>query len=203
MEVVLLILASAGVICFLVNQSLKNKSQLAELNSLLNQTLIEHERELEDHKAAELELTLLKSKLEVIQSSTLTPDNSIPKHIHVEKIIAMSEDLKRVQAELNDMTCKFEESRGKQRSEQVRLGLIGEQFATLHENFKYNRKETKALLQPIDFVCFEEDEVIFVDVKTGNAQLSTKQRKIRDNIRNGRVRFEVFRINENGANWED
>lgn len=204
MEVVLIIVTLIGLaLClFHYNQSLKLKSELAISDKLLRETLIAHDRELSDHRESVQELAVVSAKLQTLKSSTLTPDNAVPKDMHVVKVLELTAKMNELQTQLNDMTCKFEESRGKQISERVRLGQIGEQFAALHENFKYDRKETKAILQPVDFVCFEPDEVVFVDIKTGNAQLSTKQRKIRDNIRAGRVRFEVFRIDENGAKWE-
>lgn len=202
MDVVLILAAIIGLM-FFYHQSLKLKSELRTNDQLLRETLIAHDRELADHRESVQELAVVNAKLQTLKSSTLTPDNAVPKDMHVVKVLELSAQIAGLQTQLNDMTCKFEESRGKQISERVRLGMIGEQFATIHENFKYDRKETKALLQPIDFVCFEPDEVVFVDIKTGNAQLSTKQRKIRDNIRAGRVRFEVFRIDENGAKWED
>lgn len=203
MDVVLLVCLFLAGFTYFYHQNSKLKSELKMSDQLLRETLISHERELEDHKESVQELAIVSAKLQTLKSSTLTPDNAVPKDMHVVKVLELSAQIAGLQTQLNDMTCKFEESRGKQISERVRLGQIGEQFAAIHENFKYDRKEAKAILQPVDFVCFEPDEVVFVDIKTGNAQLSTKQRKIRDNIRAGRVRFEVFRIDETGAKWED
>ena len=163
----------------------------------------ENAQEIEDHKAAELELRLIKTKLETIQESALTPDNAVPKDIHVEKVVELSTKLTDMQNQLQQVTEKFEESRGKQISNRVKMGQIGEQFVFFNEEFKYDRKETKSLLQPIDLICFEEKEVVFVEVKTGEAKLSPKQKRIKDNINEGRVRFEVLRIDENGFHWSD
>lgn len=205
MEVLLLVLAVAGLFYAYIkaHQSKRLQDELNHLEPMLRSALIDLERELADHKESVQELAVIRAKLEGFKASTLTPDNSVPKSLHMEKVIELCNEVAGLKASLEDMTGKFEESRGKQKSEQVRIGMIGEQFACLHTNFKYDRKETKALLQPVDFVCFEENEVVFVDVKTGNSQLSSKQRKIRDNIKAGRVKFEVFRINEDGATWEE
>lgn len=171
------------------------KSQLAEL---LDKTLTDHDRNLNDHLAAEQQLAIIKAKLETLQSSTITPENSIPKQVHIEKVLELSQSLVETRAGLDEMTKKFEESRGKQISERVRLGQVGENFAAFHDQFPYDRSQVKALFQPVDLIYFGDDEVVFIDVKTGGSNLSKKQRQIRDNIKAGNVRFEVHRLDENG-----
>ena len=197
-----LILALLGICIYLLKSKHDSNAESKRLSEIVEIMIRENSQEVEDHKAAELELRLIKTKLETIQESALTPDNAVPKDMHVEKVVELSTRLTSMQSELKHVTEKFEESRGKQISERVRLGAIGENFAAFHESFPYNRKSTKALFQPVDLICFEDDEVVFIDVKTGNSQLSTKQRNIRDNIKAGRCRFEVHRLDENGYKIE-
>ncbi len=199
MEVYILAGLIVGITLFILYQSNQNlKSEVESLGEVLELTLSDSEQALEDHKAAEHQLAIVEAKLETLKGSTLTPENAIPKEVYQSKVFEMSQNLSTTQADLELMTEKFEKSRGKQISERVRLGQVAENFSCFFEDFPYNRKETKALFQPVDLICFEEDEVIFIDVKTGNAKLSTKQRRIRDNIRAGRVRFEVHVLDENG-----
>lgn len=80
------------------------------------------------------------------------------------------------------------------KSSEVRTGQIAEHFVPLLKEFKYDRKQARFLASPIDFIIFEEDEVIFMEVKTGKSQLNKNQRRIRDQIKNKQVRWEVFRI---------
>tara|TARA_R110000824_G_scaffold64236_1_gene167911 strand:+ start:5018 stop:5389 length:372 start_codon:yes stop_codon:yes gene_type:complete len=80
------------------------------------------------------------------------------------------------------------------KSSEVRTGQIAEHFMPLLKEFKYNRKQARFLASPIDFIIFEEDEVIFMEVKTGKSQLNKNQRRIRDQIKNNQVRWEVLRI---------
>lgn len=178
------------------NQALKDENNT--LAELISKSIIDSENDLADHRAAELELKIVNAKLETIKETTLTPENSIPKAVYQSKVFEMSQSISSTQADLQNMTHKFEESRGKQISERVRLGQIGENFSCFHSQFPYDRKQVKALFQPIDLIYFGEDEIVFIDVKTGNAKLSTKQRRIRDNIQAGRVRFEVHTLNEDG-----
>ena len=46
----------------------------------------------------------------------------------------------------------------------------------------------------MDGIQFNEDELIFVEIKTGKSQLSKNQRVIRDLIKEGKVKWAVFRI---------
>jgi predicted Holliday junction resolvase-like endonuclease len=64
------------------------------------------------------------------------------------------------------------------KSSETRTGQIAEHFAPLLKEFKYDRKQARFLATPIDFIIFEEEN----------------QRRIRDQIKNKQVRWEVFRI---------
>lgn len=84
--------------------------------------------------------------------------------------------------------------RSQKKSSEVRLGQIAEQLTPFLNNFKYDPKTCQFLGQPIDYVVFSENEIVFVEVKTGNSQLSKSQKNIRENINKKRVRFEEIRI---------
>lgn len=94
---------------------------------------------------------------------------------------------------------RFEKLQFQKISADVKLGQKAEHLLPFLESFPYKDDEIKGLFQPIDLIVFRDDEVVFVEVKSGAAQLSEKERKIRDNIKAGRVRFEVHRINEKGV----
>ncbi len=57
---------------------------------------------------------------------------------------------------------------------------------------------------PIDYIIFDWDKdvennkqngkVVFLDVKSGNSSLSTKQRRIRDLIREGNVEWREIKL---------
>ncbi|HXO45646.1 MAG TPA: Holliday junction resolvase-like protein, partial [Mycobacterium sp.] len=66
--------------------------------------------------------------------------------------------------------------------------------------FPYNLKDVQWVGGTIDFIVWDglEEErdaldVIFLDVKTGQARLNDRQRRIQDAAEAGRVRFKVFR----------
>lgn len=198
MEVLILSAILIAGLLYLYVRNSKLKDEMSTLDSLLRETLHAHERELQDHKESVQELALIEAKLQAYKQTTLTPANSIPKDIHVLKVLELSAEISDLKLSLSDVTSKFEESRGKQISERTRLGQTTENFAAFFTEFPYDRKEVKALFQPVDLIYFGDDEIVFIDVKTGASTLSTKQRKIRDNIINGKVRFEIHQLDENG-----
>ena len=80
------------------------------------------------------------------------------------------------------------------KSSEVRLGQISENLAPFLKDFKYNPKETHFIGMPIDYIIFEEDKIIFLEIKSGKSQLSTKQRNIRNLIKDGKVEWDEMRI---------
>lgn len=84
------------------------------------------------------------------------------------------------------------ESRNK--SVEVRTGQIMETVAPFMEAFKRDPKGARFLGWPIDFVWFGDDEIVFIEVKSGKARLTKSQKNIRDIVENGNVKFKVVRF---------
>lgn len=89
-----------------------------------------------------------------------------------------------------------------EQSKNVIRGQINEELAPLFPDFPYTLKDCKFLSAPIDYIVFngmneslEDIELIFVDVKTGKSRLTKREQLIQKAIKDGRVRFEVWRIN--------
>jgi len=81
------------------------------------------------------------------------------------------------------------------KSSEVRLGQISENLAPFLKDFKYDPKRTHFLGNPIDYIIFEEDKVIFLEIKSGEAKLSQGQKKIKEMIKSGSVEWDEMRIN--------
>lgn len=96
-----------------------------------------------------------------------------------------------------NLTQNYSKLLSQKKSSEVRLGQISEQLAPFLDGFSYDTKNTKFLGQPIDLIAFEPDKVVFIEVKTGGAQLSPKQKHIKELIQNGQVFWEEFRISGN------
>lgn len=108
---------------------------------------------------------------------------------------------KRHQQELKDAR-----NRSLDGSRAVIKGKIAEQLAPVLPDFKYSPSDARFIGDPIDYIVFngytdikdnggddENLEIIILDVKTGQANLSSFQQAIASAVNAGRVRFEVAR----------
>lgn len=101
---------------------------------------------------------------------------------------------------------KTERADAVKQSRAVNKGLISEHFAPFLENWPYNPKDCKFSGQPIDYLVFdgmddgELKQIVLVDVKTGQSQLTTREKQVRDAVAFGKVKFEVFRPQEGAVN---
>jgi predicted Holliday junction resolvase-like endonuclease len=97
------------------------------------------------------------------------------------------------------------------RSRAVLKGKMAEQIAPLLPGFDYWPADARFLGSPVDYIVFDgyarvRDritdgdgmEVIIIDIKRGTARLSHSQRQIARAVEEGRVRFEVVRILDDG-----
>jgi predicted Holliday junction resolvase-like endonuclease len=91
------------------------------------------------------------------------------------------------------------------RSRSVVSGNVQEHLAPLFPEFlqRFNPRDAIFLGKPLDFVVFDglsesEDtdvqRVVFVEVKTGRASLSKRERRVRDAVEAGRVGYELLRL---------
>lgn len=83
-------------------------------------------------------------------------------------------------------------------SADVKMGQKSENLLPFLADFPYKDDEIRGLFNPIDLIVFRPDEIVFIEVKTGSSTLSTKQKHIGKLIKDKKVRFETFRINEKG-----
>ena len=86
-----------------------------------------------------------------------------------------------------------------QRSLAVTAGKVYEQLVPYLPDFPFNPKDVRFLGSPVDFVVFDGlsdghiTRIVFVEVKTGAADLSTRERRIRDAVRDSRVEWYELR----------
>ncbi len=79
-------------------------------------------------------------------------------------------------------------------SKRVLHGKIVEQLAPFLERFRGALRDFRFIGSPIDGIIFGEDEIVFVEVKTGNAKLTEKQKRIKRMVEEKRVRWEEVRL---------
>ena len=92
------------------------------------------------------------------------------------------------------------------RSRAVLKGRVAEQLAPFFKEFRYDPSDARFIGDPVDYVVFDgytkvkegvEDRpitIVLVEVKTGEATLTHTQRRIREGVEKGLVRFEIIKI---------
>ncbi|MFX0096595.1 MAG: Holliday junction resolvase-like protein [Candidatus Hodarchaeota archaeon] len=85
-------------------------------------------------------------------------------------------------------------------------GRIAEQMIPFLAEFKYNPADARFIGSPIDYVIFDgytdvKDSkidrpitVVLMDIKTGDAALTSEQRKIRQALEQRRIRWETIKL---------
>ena len=109
-------------------------------------------------------------------------------------LIKANKKIKNKNEELNISDERCSKMYSQKKSSEVRLGQIAENFAPILESFPYDPKRGRFLGSPIDMVVFEDNEIAFVEFKTGTSQLNSNQRKVRDLVREGKVVWKEIRI---------
>ncbi|MBM3945406.1 MAG: hypothetical protein FJ317_07980 [SAR202 cluster bacterium] len=80
------------------------------------------------------------------------------------------------------------------RSMSTRYGQMTEQFMPFLNDYPWDPERFRFIGSPIDGIQFEDDRVIIVEFKTGGSTLSATQRRIRDQVRAGKVEFVELRL---------
>ena len=78
----------------------------------------------------------------------------------------------------------------------TKYGKMTEQFMPFLKDYPYNEQDFRFIGSPVDGVQFQDDRIVIVEFKTGGSGLTTRQRRIRDLVKKGRVYFEEIKIRE-------
>ncbi len=125
--------------------------------------------------------------------------------------------LNKLQQEINEIKIKHRNEIDKARKESVDLsrntlkGKMAEQMAPLLPGFNFLPADSRFLGDPVDYVVFngysklrdangsaDDLEIVILEIKHNNADLSSSQRAIATAINDGRVRFDVVRVFDDG-----
>jgi predicted Holliday junction resolvase-like endonuclease len=169
----------------------KNKAFISELNILYNSTKEEVIKLKNEYNEAEL----LKNKAIFEQGETLK--TYIKEKQNFNDVVLKYEET--IVEYRKERETEYNKLLGQKKSSEVRVGKIGENMAPFLSGWPYDPNDFRFLGSPIDGIQFNEDELVFVEIKTGKSVLSKKQRWIKQLIREGKVNFATFRINENGT----
>jgi predicted Holliday junction resolvase-like endonuclease len=89
------------------------------------------------------------------------------------------------------------------RSRSVRGGKAAEQLTPLFPEFadRFDSHDARFLGAPVDYVVFDGlsrgvlEEVVLLEIKTGSSRLTPNEREVELALKEGRVRYEVLRLN--------
>ena len=131
--------------------------------------------------------------------------------------LAWQRDRRRSQARIEQLLTDHARSVADARRESVERsrsslkGQIAERMAPLLPGFPYHPADARFLGDPIDYLVFDgytavrDDhqegaaiEIVLLEVKEGGSTLSPIQRAVARSVEEGRIRFEISRIMEDG-----
>lgn len=87
------------------------------------------------------------------------------------------------------------------KSRSVLGGMAGEQLAPYLPGFPCNPADARFVGKPIDFIAFPGaaegkpiEELLIIEVKTGSASLSEREKQIKAAVKKGKVRYIEYRV---------
>ena len=89
---------------------------------------------------------------------------------------------------------RLEELKFEKSSQSVRYGKMTEQFIPFAADFPLNPECFRFLGSPIDGIAFADDGIVFCEFKTGKSMLSEKQRRIKQQVNDKKVKWLEFRV---------
>ena len=106
----------------------------------------------------------------------------------------LSKRIKELESQLESTIDDKKKITSQKKSSEVRLGHIAETLAPFLDQFDFDPENCVFLGKPIDYISFSEDEITFIEVKSGKSQLNSKQRHIRDQVKSGLIAWKEIRI---------
>lgn len=74
-------------------------------------------------------------------------------------------------------------------SQSVKYGKLSEQWIPLSESFPYSPEGFRFLGSPVDGVAFEDDRIVFCEFKANKGNLSEKQKRIKELVKERKVEW--------------
>jgi len=109
-------------------------------------------------------------------------------------IIIQRKRISKVISERDQFSIQKDEVISAKQSQSTLYGKITEHFAPFMEKYPYDRKRFRFIGSPIDGIQFEDDKVVFIEIKSAKSALQSNQRKIRKLIQERKVEWFEFDI---------
>lgn len=192
----LLEFALFGCIIYLSYTIFKLKEKQTNADSLDKENTNLKNQLTKTHKDFQERESYFKQTIENLQSSFHKEQDSIKERklelqLKEQKLLQEFNDLEKRLAEETENRKKVTSQK---KSSEVRLGHIAETLAPFLDQFDFDPENCNFLGKPIDYISFGDDEITFIEVKSGNSQLNQKQRHIRDLVKDKMVFWKEVRI---------
>jgi len=109
-------------------------------------------------------------------------------------IIGMYFYTRKLKKYADEKTQQYNKLISQKKSSEIRLGQISEHLIPFTKNFPFDPKKARFIGSPIDMIVFEENKIVFVEVKTGDSKLSNLQKNIRKIVEDKNIEWFELRI---------
>jgi predicted Holliday junction resolvase-like endonuclease len=148
----------------------------------------------------------LKAEVEALR----TKEDALTRQVAKEEQVRsnMLQMLQLTQAKVEELEIALNKSKeatatvtSQKKSGEVKLGTIAENALGLLQGLPYDVTNLRHLGAPIDYVYFDYNkrEIVFIEVKSGNAKESPRQKLIKQLVKQGQIYYEELRIDQNGV----
>lgn len=165
-----------------------NKNQLNAESLLKDKYLLKDQL---TQKESEFNQSLENLQLSFSEEQALFKEAKIELNLKEKKLLS---DILNLETQLQEEVNAKKKINSQKKSSEVRLGHIAETLAPFLDQFDFDPENCTFLGKPIDYISFADDEISFIEVKSGNSQLNSKQRHIRDQVKAGLVVWKEVRI---------
>jgi predicted Holliday junction resolvase-like endonuclease len=185
-----------GCIIYLTILFLKLKEKQSNADSLEKQNTDLKKQLTQNYSQFQERESYFKQTIDRLQSSfnkeqELIKERKLELDLKEQKLLKELNDL---EERLTTETENRKKVTSQKKSSEVRLGHIAETLAPFLDQFDFDPENCTFLGKPIDYISFGDDEITFIEVKSGNSQLNKKQRHIRDLVKAKFVSWKEVRI---------
>ena len=107
--------------------------------------------------------------------------------------------LRHYRQRVEELESRLREVTSQKQSLSTTYGRITEQFAPFMASYPHDPRNFRFIGSPVDGIQFEDDRIVFVEIKANSSRLSPAQEKWRRLVEEGRVEWLEFRVQGPGA----
>lgn len=150
-------------------------------------------------------VTVISNKNSKLSKEILTTRIEFQTHLQYKE-----QELQDKQVEVDKLMKLFTEEKARndlvisqKKSSETNLGLAFENIVGMLPNLPYKSSELRHISTPIDYLYYHWDDpegpsISFIEVKTNNSKESKRQKIVKNAIKNGRIFYEVLRLDKDG-----